>query len=57
MPRARLDEEYDVKGWCFNGHVGLDFRKDAKFLEYIDKANVAAVADAVTGGRYASQAV
>jgi hypothetical protein len=47
---GKPDADYDVKGWCFNKHIGLDFRKDAKFLEYIDKANMAEVLDAILGG-------
>jgi len=47
---GKADPEYDFKNGCFNKHIGLDFRQDAHMVEYIDKAHIADVADAILGG-------
>lgn len=51
--RARMDamggpdEEYVVKGWCFNKHIVSDFTQNPDHLDYIDRPGVIEVAEAI----------
>jgi hypothetical protein len=44
------DEQYNMKDWCFNKHVCIDYTQDAHLVEYIDKGIIADVCDTVMGG-------
>ncbi|MBI3829118.1 MAG: phytanoyl-CoA dioxygenase family protein [Planctomycetes bacterium] len=53
--RARIDatggddSKYEVKGWCFNKHLVIDWTKDAYFLRYIDRPGLIDVMEAIMG--------
>ena len=44
------DAQYDMKDWCFNKHICIDYTQDAHLLEYIDRGVIADVCDTVMGG-------
>ena len=41
------DAQYEVKNWCFNKQLALDFPNDPKLLDYIDRPGIIEVADAI----------
>ncbi|MCW8131224.1 MAG: phytanoyl-CoA dioxygenase family protein [Planctomycetota bacterium] len=43
------DEKYEVKNWCFNKQLMIDWTKDAYYLRYLDLPGVIDVLDAVLG--------
>lgn len=43
------DAQYEVKNWCFNKNLPLDYHKDPFWLKYIDVPNVIDVIYAIMG--------
>lgn len=44
------DSVYDVPGWCYNKHLGLEFHKDPYWLKFIDREPVLSTVEDVHGG-------
>ena len=44
------DAQYEMKNWCFNKHLSIEFDKDPFWLKYVDRPGVVDVELAVHGG-------
>ena len=43
------DSKYDMKNWCFNKHLSVDFHLDPFYLKYLDRPGVVDVEQAIHG--------
>ena len=43
------DSQYEVKNWCFNKHLPVEFHRDPFFLRYVDRPGVVDIVEAIHG--------